>query len=586
MDNTKIFPLLSINDIYPFINQQQNFQFLTKHYLDYKKPAFGAFVTIDRELDRLIEYPEEVHGCHGDYDYSFNTITNNNLINRVIKLGSSTAFTDSRRQYFPSLLQDYLANIKVSVMLLPVFSVNSKGYISYNNNTNNTNNKTNNKTKRNKANSNKTKKLRGNTNKTNKFTNDKYGLIVLDNKKPRATYLPKVFPSTTTWIDITSKLKKKGGIQLSTNNYISYNAYKTDEISLTLHQFFSNKLILSLRYLEIILKLKFNESGTPIYSILSSGIEEYKPDEYVRNCGICSDVIKGIYYIKKYNSQLYTKFKKKLIEILRYCEKYLISIYNIYSVDNNSKLQFRQSMSFVIVGLLFLLIIKNVKDSKNDKYNKIINNYCNDVLNNINELESKFEFGECMVAIFTSVLFNKFKLSKQNMKSILSNTTKIVINLTSNKESIFTINWLIQMIVISLKIDNNMLSLFKLLGNKLIDCFDNYYNQLIIKSANKDNYRLDENILKIETNYLAVMYEAVLNIINTYNYNNSFDGYNIKNSNNIKDSIENNIDMNKLLDILVKISVSLINRKSSVNGLYMFKSGDIRYDITGHTIVV
>lgn len=562
MNKEKIFPLLSINNIYPFINLEKHKSFLIDNYLDYNKESFGAFITVERVIHKLDSYPEEVHGCHGDYEYSFETIKPITLLSKVIKLGSSTAFTDSRRQYYPSLIQDYLANIKVSVMLQPIYHVSNDGLIYLKHNTLKT--IKNNLFIKKGTNKNIKKTLKQQT-KTIKFTNDKYGLIVLNNNIPQATYLPHVFPSSTTWEEISSNLKRKGNISL--NNSISYYAYKTDEISLNLYDFFTSKLLLSLKYLEIVLSIKFNNSGIPIYSISNTGDEIYDESEYVRNCGICSDIIKAVYFIKKYNPLLYSKNLSNFKIIVNQCEKYLVSIYNLYLQSiksiNNSINNYRQSVSFVIVGLIYLSVMKL---GNKKTYSIEIKTYCNDIIKNYSKLEKTFEFGECFVAVNTAILLGFYSLNKRILIELFDYIQIIISEINNDLNSIFAINWLIQMFCL---IDNiMMLPLLKQLINKLIDIFYTYYDNKIINASIKDNNNLNDKILSLETNYLVVAYEAVLNII----------------MKNINLTVELN---NKLYDILVKLSITLINRKyNDNNGLYKFKDGTIRYDISGHTIVI
>ena len=57
MDDKFIFPLLAVNNIYPFINIDNHSKFLENKYLHKKytvqQKAFGAFVTVERELQKL-----------------------------------------------------------------------------------------------------------------------------------------------------------------------------------------------------------------------------------------------------------------------------------------------------------------------------------------------------------------------------------------------------------------------------------------------------------------------------------------------------------------------------------------------------
>jgi len=110
-------------------------------------------------------------------------MTQQEVLKQIDGLIVSTATTDDRRNYFPRpFQQDADARIEVSIMCGPLLPINPQT---------------------------------GQIQKLNKkFNNKEYGLVVLDQQTGQsATYLPGVFPSTTTWPELTKQLSGKAGIQ-------------------------------------------------------------------------------------------------------------------------------------------------------------------------------------------------------------------------------------------------------------------------------------------------------------------------------------------------------------------------------------
>lgn len=149
---------------------------------------WGVFTTIHRSAtQKLKTWPEDIHGCIGHYQINpFKPMTTQEVLKQIDGLIVSTATTDDRRNYFPRpFQQDADARIEVSIMHGPLLPINPQT---------------------------------GQIQKLNKkFNNQEYGLIVLDPQTEQsATYLPGVFPSMTTWPELTKQLSGKAGIQSET----------------------------------------------------------------------------------------------------------------------------------------------------------------------------------------------------------------------------------------------------------------------------------------------------------------------------------------------------------------------------------
>jgi len=132
--------------------------------------TFGFFITI-RRSHPLSEWPQDIHGCIGYWEYK--RMSKAAIIGKIPGIAHSSFFTDNRATYHPVLLiEDPDAIIEISFMQLPLTPISE-------------NIKT--------------------------FNNEKYGLIV-DSNEGRATYLPKVF-ETKNWAEISASLLQKARVK-------------------------------------------------------------------------------------------------------------------------------------------------------------------------------------------------------------------------------------------------------------------------------------------------------------------------------------------------------------------------------------
>ena len=160
-----------------------------------KDNPFGVFVSIHRYLSKLKEYPEDIHGCIGYWNNSFNSLSQEELNENIMRVSRDALLTDDRRNYFPSIETDVLSTVEISYMMKPVFGIDPKTGIILNK-------------------------------KTEVFNNNEYGLIVSSDNF-RATFLPEVFEEID-WNSIKSKILSKAKISSNSNSSsIKYYAYKT-----------------------------------------------------------------------------------------------------------------------------------------------------------------------------------------------------------------------------------------------------------------------------------------------------------------------------------------------------------------------
>lgn len=334
------------------------------------------------------------------------------------------------------------------------------------------------------------------------FNNDKYGLIVDTNGK-RATYLPHVFENTS-WEYIRDRLIKKAG---GNNNGNKFVAYKVKMYSGMLFDLLNEKYLRYLmdNFVENFLNKYYGEFIPYIFT--ENGRIETNKTAYVRNIATLTDIL------MINSSKIDKNVKSKVIKDIKYYA-------NMY--PNNQKTM-RQSSAFLLLAL-----------NKLNTDKKTIDLICENLYENLNNLERSFELGETLIAL-TTVCPNK---------SIILNELKKMMeyNKVVNKNDIFRLNWEAKF-------------LYSLWKNSII-------NKNITTHANQ----LTNNILSLninndnETNYLAVNFEALCSLLPL-----------IKN-NKLKIEMKNRI---------FKLFYFLQQRVNKY-GLYEFMNKSARLDITGH----
>lgn len=281
-----------------------NEQNLTKVIHHIPKKCFGVFVTVKRsKYQRLKKWPEEIHGCIGDWDHKYKELSKHKLLNMIKSVSYKATNEDDRRKHFKSIYLDSHAYYDISFMLKPVYSVNISDGIMNNN---------------------------------IKYNNSEYGLIVVDDNGNRATYLPHVFPNKS-WDKIKQLLKKKAGVDKS----IKFYAYKTYEVSKEIYKIFNNEYI-QLYYSGFINFLNNNYRSFIPYMIDSKNKIHIDKKQHVRNIATIND---SIYF----NKNLTKHVKKNIVDNLKYYK----------TLFENDKDNMRQSSSFLLLALYKLNIYPN-----------------------------------------------------------------------------------------------------------------------------------------------------------------------------------------------------------------------------------
>lgn len=181
----------------------------------------------------------------------------------------------------------------------------------------------------------------------------------------------------------------------------------------------------------------------------------------------------------------------------------------------------RQASAFLLVLLKMISEVKYAKD---------IVQITNALYQQVDDLEPQFELGEVLMAL--SIVSPKLEILNVQIDKIIKNIEKN----DPKIEDIFQYNWISKFIV-TYKNDNSR-KLFVVLYEKVT------------------------NILPLltyqeETNYLAVTYECLASLL----------------------LYDRSIDIGVFID---NLTAALMKRYNWQYGLFEFKNGDMRFDITGH----
>lgn len=448
--------------------------------------VFGVFVTIkSSDKQKLNVFPFNIRGCIGYWDNDFKILEKNVIIEKILDVGYKAFYEDSRNNSFKEADENTI--IEVNFLLTPVSKIDDNNL--YNNN----------------------------VIVNNVFDNSIYGLIIKSNiNDKKATYLPGVFSSENSkWQDISNSLKNKANIE--DDNYEFY-YYKTEIISGKLG---------SISHLEILNNfVKFlnnNYLSFIPYEIKNNNVNE-NVLQYVRNIASIYDILNIIYDNKKIE-----KLDNEVFSLIKNNLDYYINLYK----NKNEKENLRQASGFLA------LCLKKINQYKYEM-NEIIDN----LYNNIDNLEEKFELGEVLMALSILEPHNNILNTKIIFfKNILEEKIKQKIFDTND---IFQLNWIIKFVY-----EYNSFSYDEL---ELINYIEIILNNIIEKIDNNK-----------ETNFLAVTYEC-LTCLYLYLY---------KNKKIINSLYKENIK--RIYDLLLQ-------RYNKTYFLFMFLDGTMRIDITCHVL--
>lgn len=323
--------------------------------------CFGAFVSVKRSKSQTLkEWPENIHGCIGNWSNDYKSKTKDELFEIMKNVGNNACNSDSRKSYFKPIYLDSQAYFEVDFMMLPIMSINSKTGIMSNGEV---------------------------------FKNENYGIIV-ENGSQKATYLPKVF-SNMDWDTLKSKISNKASIKNNSSN-IKFYGYKAKIYSSKIYNIIKfTKLHILNNFVDF--NLKHYKEFIP-YNINKNNVKIDK-EQYVRNLATINDLLK-IYNYNKNVKNLFPRIKNNLDYYLK-----------IYFED---KQRMRQASSFLILAL------QNIDLNKNKETLSI----CNYLYDNIEVMDKSFELGEVCISLneVCKMRTQLLNVQKNMYKEILNHT--------------------------------------------------------------------------------------------------------------------------------------------------------------------
>lgn len=330
-----------------------------------------------------------------------------------------------------------------------------------------------------------------------KFDNSKYGLIAQDNKGKRATYLRYVFANKS-WKYISNSLIDKASASSNSSNTQFY-AYD----SLILKNYY-HEILFNTTYWQFI----FHKT----YTFLQSNYVQHVPYEVRAGRVIidkrqCVRNVATLYDIKQLSDFLH---KRDLLKNVATDTEFYATQYH----TDPSK--YRQCSAFIMLATNHKPLKTTIKKH---------------LMANIANLEPNFERGEVLMAL----ALESYKLIDQ-VTAIYGELLK---ETNIELDDVFRYNWL----------------------SKFLSAMNMSRNTHILKCAQLILTKLNTITItdKMETNYLAVMFEAYASL------------------NNILRHTTTSI-YSKLLELVYY----LMARFDIQLGLFQFKDGSARLDITGH----
>lgn len=471
--------------------------------------VWGLFVTIKRG-QKIKEWPFDIHGCLGYYRINpIVKLTSSDIINHINRLVIDANTKDDRHVYFKnSVFEDSRSKIEITLMHSDLMNIdNNTGMIIKNN---------------------------------EKFDNTKYGLVVIDNNtKETATYLPHVFDKDIKWSKLKTSLISKADIKNNSN--ISFYAYNTIISETSISKLLLKKKFILSRLENIYSRLIniYNQGGNHKkipYSIDREGFITYDNKQYVRNMSVLLDFIK-----------LGDLFNESNIDT-----KDLYKYLKIFKTNNDKQISNNSGLAQSVASILPIFNIVNDKDMADRMYSLLYNRLKDGLL------EPNFEWGQVMIALLDynpNDRFVKRNILSMNIESVNDN------DIDNDIDNIFRYNWYSQVLVSYsriIQLDNSKNSKNSKNDNnfekKVIDLIKNLLNSVY------DIYNRI-NLSKYETNYLAVLFECLSGlrfVCRVY-------------------KIKTNLD-DKIINVMYYLE------KRYKNNLYYFKDNSSRIDITCHVI--
>jgi hypothetical protein len=422
------------------------------------KPRFGVFVTLRRDenvfnVDRLDE--TQIHGCLGHWTSNYQSMTPEELVARVRQLAHDVRFKDDRRlQYDTDVDEDASAVIEISFMHLPLGEVDSVN--------------------------------------AGAFSNKTMGLVVDSGAGKRATYLPGVFPNVS-WNHISHSLRQKAG--LGRTAAARFYAYETTTVTFQAYSvLFSAQSASQLRSDVAFFYLKHYDHFVPYQYDAAAHAAVVDERQAVRNVACIGDVV---VLARDYRAAF--EHKPILANLEHYYQKW---------VKNPD----RQTAIFLVRAFNAMGVhASRVQLMTSNLYAAIV----------ANQLEPQFELGEA-VSVLARVSVPRMKVLSAALDVMRRRAESMLHAEPTPLDNVFEMNWQSQSVRSLLQTHTEALnakSKSKSNSRTSISAHDAVAKEtcmdhvmILFRAFMKTAQRTILRVAALETNYLAVIYEFLVNL--------------------------------------------------------------------------
>ena len=474
------------------------------------KSRFGVFVTLRRDENVFnVDKLNDtlIHGCLGHWTTNYQPMTPQALVARVRQLAHDVRYNDARRLHFDTDVdQDASAVIEITFMNLPLGEVDAVN--------------------------------------AGTFSNKKQGLLVDSGTGKRATYLPGVFPNAS-WAYISQSVREKAGIGRTSS--ARFYAYETTAVVFQVHSVLFSALSESyLRADVAFFYLNHYAEFVPYEYDAATRKAVTNEAEAVRNAACIGDVAvlsrpyRAAFEGKPLLSNLDHYYQKWLKRPDAYCQAsiFLIRAYVAMGVHASRV----QTMSANLYAAL-----------------------------NRGTLEPRFELGEA-VTVLARVSVPRMTALAAALEVMRSRAERMLRVEPTSLDNVFELNWQCQSVHSVVQCQLAQKSRQQSRQQSTRADYTHYLDHVAVlfrafmKTVERKVLRLES----LETNYLAVMYEFMMNAEAVMRLLDK------------RDTIMEHHDDIRNQRLLY---FSALSKRRGEYGLYYFKDGRrARLDITGHVI--
>lgn len=418
------------------------------------KSRFGVFVTLRRHenvfnVDRLDE--TQIHGCLGHWTPNYQSMTPEDIVARVRQLARDVRFNDERRlQFDTDVDEDASAVIEISFMNLPVGEVDTVN--------------------------------------AGAFSNKTMGLVVDSGARKRATYLPGVFPNAS-WNHISHSLRQKAG--LGRTAAARFYAYETTVVTFQAYNtLFSAQSASQLRSDVAFFYLKHYDQFVPYQydAVTHTAIVDER--QAVRNVACIGDVVvlardyRAAFEGKPILSNLEHYYQKWLKNPDLQTAIFLVRAFNAMGV-HASRVQLMASKLYTAIAS--------------------------------NQLEPQFELGEA-VSVLAQVSVPRMKVLNAAL-DVMRKRAEIMLHAEPTLlDNVFEMNWQSQSVRSVFQSHMQTLNTKSKPRTSISahdaatkeTCLDHV--MILFRAFMKTAQRTILRVAALETNYLAVIYEFMVNL--------------------------------------------------------------------------